>query len=213
MAGDQDTVSLVVAHLEADRARAARELHDEPLQTLCVSLLRMQVLQRSVTESQAADLARVIDAMREAIEQLQDLQTELYPTALDVLDVEALVREDIGRIFPDRAEPATGEWSPGPLDLTARLALLRLLREVLAAAADASASPRCIAASSATGGDATVTTLEVEFGPAEQDGTDPAGWSASLDRGYLDARASLAGGSIDVLDDGPGVRVRIAVAS
>ena len=211
MPSEQDVVRLVVAHLEADQERAARELHDEPLQTLCVSLLRMQVLQRSMPESQAADMTRVIEGLREAIAQLQDLQTELFPTALDVLDLEALVREDIGRIFPDRAEPATATWSPGELAPAARLALLRLLREVLTTAADAGASPRVLAASSsAAAGGRTVTTLRIEFEPVVPD--EPDGWAGSLDLTYLDARAGLEGGSVVLTQDDGRVCVQLAVS-
>lgn len=201
-----DPVGLVVAQQEADRERAARGLHDEPLQTLCASLLRLQVLQRSVEEHQAAELGRVIDALRDAIAQLQDLQTELYPTALDLLDLEALVLEDIRRIFPDRAEPSTGTWSPAELPPVARLALVRVLRDILEVAATAGAAPREIAAT-ATGG---TTTLAIDFaaGPTPTDD-----WTARLDRPYLEARVRVAGGTVEVTGHASGVRVQLSVRS
>lgn len=222
-----DAVRLVITHLEADRERVARYLHDEPLQALCVSLLRLQMLQRGITESQAAELGRVIDVLRDAIVQIQGLQTELYPTALELLDLEALVREDLGRMFPDRAEPSTGHWSPGALPSAARLTLLRMLREVCAAAATAGAAPRTIEAISQAVVDAAdeitttttaTTTVTIEFGIADQrDPTSPgeptrSTWPEMLDRSYLDARAGVSGGSIDVEPSVDGVRVHLVVA-
>jgi signal transduction histidine kinase len=207
-----DAVAQVVAHVEADRERAARHLHDEPLQELCASLLRLQVLQRGATERQAEDLGRIIDSVRAAVVQLQDLQTELFPTGLELLDLESLVREDIARIFPDRAEPSTASWVPVELGPAARLTLLRLLREVHTAAASAGATPLEIKATGNGETGAAGTTVTITFGPTEGTAAGAA-WIDTLDRSYLEVRARTAGGSIEVDALGPEVRVRVTVAA
>jgi two-component system, NarL family, sensor histidine kinase DevS len=88
-----------VAASEQERARWARELHDETLQNLAAVRLGLAVEVRNAAPGPLTDAVREAIAQLEAeMTSLRALITDLRPAALDDLGVEAAIRDLAGRM-------------------------------------------------------------------------------------------------------------------
>lgn len=76
---------------EEERARVARDLHDEVNQSLTGLLLRLEATRRHAPPELAAELAEVRTVANQAMEELLTLARQLRPTALDDLGLKAAV--------------------------------------------------------------------------------------------------------------------------
>ena len=77
------TGSAVLSGQEQERARLARDLHDECNQALTGILLRLEALRQRTEPDLSAELATIKDLTAQAMEELLHLARELRPTVLD----------------------------------------------------------------------------------------------------------------------------------
>jgi two-component system sensor histidine kinase UhpB len=121
---------------EQERARVARDLHDEVNQSLTGLLLRLEAVREAAPPALEAELAETKALANQAMRELLSLARQLRPTALDDLglaaatagQVEQLARGDIDAEFG-----ADGDLSD--LSDDAQLVVYRVAQEALSNAA------------------------------------------------------------------------------
>jgi signal transduction histidine kinase len=118
----RDAVRRVVEAQEAERARLARELHDETGQALTSMLLALKPLEQAVD---APEAKQAVDGLRELVvttlQNVRRLAVELRPAALDDFGLSAAL---------ERLAATISEQSGTQVDLEARLGERRLAAEV-----------------------------------------------------------------------------------
>jgi two-component system sensor histidine kinase UhpB len=131
------TSSAALAAQEEERARVARDLHDEVNQSLTGLLLRLEALRSNAPPELAGELDETKALANQAMQELLRLARQLRPTALDDLGLKAAVGglvEDL-----DLREGMTAKLeTEGPLtDLPAdvQLVVYRVAQEALSNAA------------------------------------------------------------------------------
>ena len=88
----REAARTALAAQEAERARVARELHDEIGQTLTAVILQAERAADSDPALARSQLVRVADAVRESLDEVRRIARELRPEALDDLGlVNALI--------------------------------------------------------------------------------------------------------------------------
>ena len=95
------TASAVLRAQEEERARLARDLHDEANQSLTGVLLRLQACSQDAPEPLRSELRATQQVANEAMEELLRLARELRPTALDDHGLAAALRAQVDR-FSDQ---------------------------------------------------------------------------------------------------------------
>jgi two-component system, NarL family, sensor histidine kinase UhpB len=114
--------SAAVLHAqEAERARIARDLHDEVNQALTGVLLRLRAIEPDAPPELRAELAEISSAASQAMSELLTLARELRPSTLDDHGLEAALRSRVDefanqtgiattlRVDPDLGEIGAGE--------------------------------------------------------------------------------------------------------
>jgi signal transduction histidine kinase len=97
---------------EQERTRWARELHDETLQGLCALQLSLEGGLRGPAGSGAEEAARrAINQIKEEIEKLQGLITELRPAVLDDIGLEAALANLVERTRAIRKIDVRGDFN------------------------------------------------------------------------------------------------------
>ena len=129
--------SAALAAQEEERARVARDLHDEVNQSLTALLLRLEAARVKAPVGLAHELAETKALANQAMEELLMLARQLRPTALDDLGLKAALaghvselgrRGKIGAGFESR-----GDFSALPPDV--QLVVYRVAQEALSNAA------------------------------------------------------------------------------
>ena len=121
---------------EEERARVARDLHDEVNQALTGVLLRLEATRESAPPNLADELAETRTLAHQAMEELLSLARQLRPTALDDLGLKAAIAgqvEEIGRRDISATFSAEGDFSD--LDDDVQLVVYRVAQEALSNAA------------------------------------------------------------------------------
>ena len=121
---------------EEERARVARDLHDEVNQSLTGLLLRLEAARESAPPELEAELAEIRALANQAMRELLSLARQLRPTALDDLGLVAAVAgqvEQLARGDVDAGVEAEGDFSD--LDDDAQLVVYRVAQEALSNAA------------------------------------------------------------------------------
>jgi two-component system sensor histidine kinase UhpB len=131
------TSSAALRGQEEERARVARDLHDEVNQALTGVLLRLEAARESAPPGLAAELAETRTLANQAMEELLSLARQLRPTALDDLGLVPAISgqvEELGRNLEvdARFEPE-GDFSD--LDDDVQLVVYRVAQEALSNAA------------------------------------------------------------------------------
>lgn len=118
---------------ERERARVARDLHDEVNQSLTALLLRLEALRAKAPPILMADLAETKSLANRAMEELLTLARQLRPTALDDLGLKAALSSlvaDFGRRSRlSAAFRSTGEFSDLPTEV--QLVVYRVAQEAI----------------------------------------------------------------------------------
>src|SRR3954466_15025700 len=131
------TSSKALAAQEQERARVARDLHDEVNQSLTALLLRLEAARARAPVEVAHELAETKALANQAMEELLMLARQLRPTALDDLGLKAALSghvKELGR----RGKITTsfdsdGDFSGLPADV--QLVVYRVAQEALSNAA------------------------------------------------------------------------------
>ena len=125
---EADQLRLGIEASEAERARWARELHDETLQGLgALQLLLSSSLQRGDAETVGKAAERAVQHITDEIEKLQTLITELRPAALDQLGLTPALESLIARVRKVHGLDVAGQLD---LDYQAGRKTTRLLPEI-----------------------------------------------------------------------------------
>jgi two-component system sensor histidine kinase UhpB len=138
------TASAVLRAQEDERARLARDLHDEVNQALTGVLLRLQASVQGAPPELADELRETRDVAARAMEELRGLAHELRPTALDDLGLSAALRtltDDFNRksglLMTCELAGAVDEFRPDE-----QLVVYRVIQEALSNAARHAAAER-----------------------------------------------------------------------
>jgi two-component system sensor histidine kinase UhpB len=117
---------------EEERARVARDLHDEVNQALTGVLLRLEAARETAPPQLKSELAETRALANQAMEELLSLARQLRPTALDDLGLKAAIAsqvEEIGRSGVEAGFSAEGDFSD--LDDDVQLVVYRVAQEAL----------------------------------------------------------------------------------
>ena len=131
------TSSTALAAQEEERARVARDLHDEVNQSLTALLLRLEAARVKAPVELAHELAETKALANQAMEELLMLARQLRPTALDDLGLKAALAghvKELGRRGKVNASfDSSGDFSGLPADV--QLVVYRVAQEALSNAA------------------------------------------------------------------------------
>jgi two-component system sensor histidine kinase UhpB len=118
---------------EQERARVARDLHDEVNQSLTGLLLRLEALRESAPPELEADLARTKGLANQAMRELLSLARQLRPTALDDLGLVAALSGLVGQVSDRGIEARLLEEDGSFSDLggDVQLVIYRVAQEAL----------------------------------------------------------------------------------
>lgn len=121
---------------EEERARVARDLHDEVNQSLTGLLLRLEAAREAAPPELEPELAETKALANQAMTELLSLARQLRPTALDDLGLTAAVAGQVDRLGRGEVEArfdAEGDFSD--LGDDAQLVVYRVAQEALSNAA------------------------------------------------------------------------------
>jgi two-component system, NarL family, sensor histidine kinase UhpB len=131
------TSSAALAAQEEERARVARDLHDEVNQSLTALLLRLEAARVKAPVELAHELADTKALANQAMKELLMLARQLRPAALDDLGLKAALAghvKELGRQGKIRTSfEARGDFSALPSDV--QLVVYRVAQEALSNAA------------------------------------------------------------------------------
>src|SRR5215218_6048154 len=128
---------------EEERARVARDLHDEVNQSLTGLLLRLEVAREAAPPELEAEISETKALANQAMNELLSLARQLRPTALDDLGLAAAIGgqvEQLGRGEIEARLAVDGDFSD--LDDDAQLVVYRVAQEGLNNAARHSGAKR-----------------------------------------------------------------------
>jgi two-component system sensor histidine kinase UhpB len=117
---------------EEERARVARDLHDEVNQSLTGLLLRLEAVREAAPPELEAELAQTKALANQAMQELLSLARQLRPTALDDLGLTAAVAGQVEQLARGEIEAefvADGDFSD--LDDDTQLVVYRVAQEAL----------------------------------------------------------------------------------
>ena len=202
---------------EQERARVARDLHDEVNQSLTGLLLRLEAARRDAPPELAAELDETKALANRAMRELLTLARQLRPTALDDLGLEAAIAGLVEQVDAGTAtatlviEPDEQGATLAELPAEAQLVLYRVAQEALTNAARHSEAeqievrirPR-LAPNGSHGAELTVSDDGIGFAFAEAD--------AGLGLGGMRERALLVDGDL-AIESRPqhGTRVHLTI--
>ncbi len=134
LGAERAAASAAVVHAqEAERARIARDLHDEVNQALTGVLLRLQAIEPDAPPELRAELDEIQTAASQAMAELLSLARELRPSTLDDHGLEAALRSRVdefanhtGTQTTLRVDPEIGELGSGE-----QLVVYRVVQESL----------------------------------------------------------------------------------
>jgi two-component system sensor histidine kinase UhpB len=204
------TATAVQQAQEAERARLARDLHDEANQALTGVLLRLEATMHRAPAALRDELRETQAVATQAMGELLRLARELRPAALDDLGLDAALRtklDEFSRRCGVRSELELAPGSLDALDPDEQLVVYRVVQEGLSNAAR-HAGASAVSVRLARDGAATVVRIA-----DDGMGFDPARPAAGLGLAGMRERAALAGGSL-AIDSAPGhgttVELRLA---
>jgi PAS domain S-box-containing protein len=196
---------------ETERARWARELHDETLQALAgLHVLLFSASRATTVEGKGERIAQAQEQIEDEMEKLRGLISELRPAALDELGLEASVRDLADRtqaVYGLEVEtvadlPAPGAAAAHRLDEEVETAAYRIVQESLSnAARHAGASLVVVELARRNGA------LELSVSD-DGGGFDPAGGGSGFGLRGMRERVELLDGRIEIVSGaGRGTRV------
>ena len=193
---------------EEERARIARDLHDEVNQSLTGLLLRLEAVRAQAQPELARELDETKALANQAMEELLALARQLRPTALDDLGLKAALAGNVDELRRSRGIRAGFEAEGDFTDLSAdaQLVFYRVAQEALSNAAQHADAENVLVRLSRADGEAELTISDDGRG-FTFDQT-----SRGLGLGGMRERALLVGGDLRI-ESRPevGTRVRLRV--
>src|SRR5213592_4341792 len=118
---------------ETERARLARDLHDEANQSLTGVLLRLRAVEHDAPEELRAELRETAEATSQAMDELLRLARELRPSTLDDHGLEAALRSQVEGFARQTGVAATLQIAPdvGELGPDEQIVVYRVVQEAL----------------------------------------------------------------------------------
>jgi two-component system sensor histidine kinase UhpB len=120
---------------EEERARVARDLHDEVNQSLTGLLLRLEAAREAAPPEMEGELAETKALANQAMTELLSLARQLRPTALDDLGLVAAIEGQVDRLGGEIATNLDVEGDFSDLGDDAQLVVYRVAQEALSNAA------------------------------------------------------------------------------
>ena len=122
---------------EEERARVARDLHDEVNQSLTGLLLRLEAAREAAPPELEAELAETKALANQAMRELLSLARQLRPTALDDLGLAAAIAGQVEQLAArrDRGRRSRADGDFSDLGDDAQLVVYRVAQEALSNAA------------------------------------------------------------------------------
>lgn len=127
---------------EEERARVARDLHDEVNQSLTGLLLRLEAAREAAPPELEGELAETKALANQAMGELLSLARQLRPTALDDLGLAAAIEGQVGRLGGEIATNFDVRGDFSDLGDDAQLVVYRVAQEALSNAARHSGARR-----------------------------------------------------------------------
>jgi two-component system sensor histidine kinase UhpB len=127
---------------EEERARVARDLHDEVNQSLTGLLLRLEAAREAAPPELEGELAETKALANQAMGELLSLARQLRPTALDDLGLAAAIEGQVGRLGGEIETGLEVEGDFSDLGGDAQLVVYRVAQEALSNAARHSGADR-----------------------------------------------------------------------
>jgi len=127
---------------EEERARVARDLHDEVNQSLTGLLLRLEAAREAAPPGLEGELAETKALANQAMTELLSLARQLRPTALDDLGLAAAIEGQVDRLGGEIATSLDVEGDFSELGGDAQLVVYRVAQEALSNAARHSGARR-----------------------------------------------------------------------
>ncbi len=123
----------LISAQEEERLRIASDIHDDTVQAMTATSLRMQQLRRHLSDPDQVELlGRLEDAVRESIVRLRRLMFDLRPASLDRSGLAAALRELLERLHDETSIGATLEnHLTSEPEGGVRTALYRIAQEAL----------------------------------------------------------------------------------
>jgi signal transduction histidine kinase len=186
-----------IAAAEDERARWARELHDETLQSLAALRLGLAAARRAKDDPEAIDelLVEAVEQLDGEIATLRALITELRPAALDELGLAAAITalaERSGRMGLEVDVDVDPVHTDEIIDPEGQIAIYRIIQEALSNARKHGDARRAVVSVDV---DRPTITVTVRDDGSGFDTSMPAGGFGLVGMGE---RAELLGGTIDV---------------
>ncbi len=206
----------VLAAQEAERARLARDLHDEVNQSLTGIMLRLSTIAMDTEDPGTRErLREVRDLTEEAMAELLRLSHDLRPTALDDLGLCAALEAQLQRMAADTELRVTSELTSELPALSAdqQTVLFRVAQEALSNVVQ-HAEARSVTLSLAPRGDDGVLLRIADDGCGIGNRRDPALSPGERDRAGLTGmreRALLVGGNLDLRSSSRGTTVELSL--
>jgi two-component system sensor histidine kinase UhpB len=193
---------------EEERARVARDLHDEVNQSLTGVLLRLEAAREAAPPELEAELDETKALANQAMRELLSLARQLRPSALDDLGLKAAIGglvENLGFAGAEAVFNAEGDFSDVAVDR--QLVVYRVAQEALSNAARHSGAHRVEVRLTRRGGGVELEIADdgrgFAFAEAEQGGLGLAG---------MRERALLVGGELTIESrPGRGTTVRLTI--
>jgi two-component system sensor histidine kinase UhpB len=128
---------------EEERARVARDLHDEVNQSLTGLLLRLEAVREAAPPELEPELAETKALANRAMRELLSLARQLRPTALDDLGLAAAIAGQVEQVSrPGLAAGLVEKGDLSDLDSDVQLVVYRVAQEALSNAARHSGAER-----------------------------------------------------------------------
>jgi two-component system sensor histidine kinase UhpB len=192
---------------EEERARVARDLHDEVNQSLTGLLLRLEAARADAPPSLEPELAETKALANQAMRELLSLARQLRPTALDDLGLAAAIAGLVERLGGGEVEATVavdGDFSD--LSDDAQLVVYRVAQEALSNAARHSGARRVSVALRRDGAGVELTVADDGRGFAFAES------ERGLGIGGMRERALLIGGEVTIESrPGAGTKVRLRI--
>jgi two-component system sensor histidine kinase UhpB len=189
------TATLVLRAQEEERARLARDLHDEANQALTGVLLRLQATAQDAPPRLRDELRATQAVATQAMEELVRLARELRPASLDDLGLSSALRTQVDA-FARRAglhgELRLDQDAVDALDRDEQLVAYRVVQEGLSNVARHASAQNVVVEAVSEAGEAVVRVRD------DGAGFDPASATSGLGLQGMRERAALAGGRVEI---------------